>query len=501
VNQEPIDRRCDVFAAGIVLHELLTGKRLFGTKSELETLRRVSAAEAQPPSRINHDVPPALDAIVMRALSRRCEDRYDSGTEMAAALEGLQLSLAREQLAELIDQIFPGGGVEGPVYFDPAELEDTENGDVDAGAIESVTSPDRVHSAPHLVLVSSELLAIDEEHETGSVSRTGRDVEIEALSSGSFEPPSVRAAAVASALAPPESDKAFANEPTRAAPIEEVRPTRIYDPTKAPERSGAIDQLPAKPPGADREFDAQPTSVYVSDELLPTPAIVHRPEPAETPPGIVVSPSLSVLLDPAPASRSGETPAPVLTGDMRVEDREQTASPLFELEPTRMRHGSRARSVRAELPRSGPRRKRRAWPLAIGALLVVIGFAGLFVGRAIRRSSFRVYSVPPTAAKPRAIELAAPTPAEPRLPTPEPTPNGAGGSLADRDRSLGNAAKVANEDHSASASAAGPKAQNQRRTPSTPTALSSPPPVPKHAPKRQPTVKEGRIVDPFADDG
>ena len=89
VNQTPIDRRCDVFAAGIVLHELLTGRRLFATKDELETLRRVSVAEAAPPSALNPAVPPALDRVVMRALSLRASDRYDSGDDLACALSSL----------------------------------------------------------------------------------------------------------------------------------------------------------------------------------------------------------------------------------------------------------------------------------------------------------------------------------------------------------------------------------------------------------------------------
>jgi len=107
VNQEPIDRRCDVFATGIVLHELLTGKRLFGAKTELETLQRVSTAKAQPPSLFNPEVPADLDAVVMRALSLRPEHRYDSGQMMAEALEGLRLAAGRRELAQVVSELFP----------------------------------------------------------------------------------------------------------------------------------------------------------------------------------------------------------------------------------------------------------------------------------------------------------------------------------------------------------------------------------------------------------
>src|SRR3954469_19264470 len=49
VHRLPVDRRVDVFAAGIVLHEMLAGRRLFAAATELETLRRVDACEVAPP--------------------------------------------------------------------------------------------------------------------------------------------------------------------------------------------------------------------------------------------------------------------------------------------------------------------------------------------------------------------------------------------------------------------------------------------------------------------
>ncbi|MEO6952055.1 MAG: serine/threonine-protein kinase [Polyangia bacterium] len=107
VNQAPIDRRCDVFAAGIVLHEMLTGRRLFATKDELETLRRVSLAEAAPPSTLNSAVSPELDRIVMRALSLRAEDRFDSGTELAVALASLGPLASQLDIAEFVVEVSP----------------------------------------------------------------------------------------------------------------------------------------------------------------------------------------------------------------------------------------------------------------------------------------------------------------------------------------------------------------------------------------------------------
>jgi hypothetical protein len=88
---EDVDHRSDIFAVGIVLHEILTGKRLFRSNSDYTSSRMVLELEIQPPSVHNPEIPPELDAIVMRALKRRREDRYATAGEMANALEQVLL--------------------------------------------------------------------------------------------------------------------------------------------------------------------------------------------------------------------------------------------------------------------------------------------------------------------------------------------------------------------------------------------------------------------------
>ncbi|MEM9190884.1 MAG: protein kinase [Myxococcota bacterium] len=83
-----VDRRSDVFSAGIVLWELLTRKVLFrDPKSASATMHNVMTREVPPPSTVNPAIPPALDAVVMRSLERDPEARFQSAAEMAAALE------------------------------------------------------------------------------------------------------------------------------------------------------------------------------------------------------------------------------------------------------------------------------------------------------------------------------------------------------------------------------------------------------------------------------
>ena len=108
VNRLPVDWRADVFAAGIVLHEMLTSRRLFAAPTELDTLRRVDACEVAPPSLFNPNVSIGLDAVVLKALARDPADRFDSGDAMAAALMQVErVSGGRQRVAAFLAQLFP----------------------------------------------------------------------------------------------------------------------------------------------------------------------------------------------------------------------------------------------------------------------------------------------------------------------------------------------------------------------------------------------------------
>ncbi len=108
VNRLPVDRRADVFAAGIVVHEMLAGRRLFAAPTELETLRRVDACEVAPPSCYNPEVSIGLDGVVLKALSRDPADRFDSGDDMAAALMQVErVGSGRQRVADFLAKLFP----------------------------------------------------------------------------------------------------------------------------------------------------------------------------------------------------------------------------------------------------------------------------------------------------------------------------------------------------------------------------------------------------------
>jgi serine/threonine protein kinase len=84
-----IDRRSDVFALGIVLYELLTGRRLFKGDSDLSTLEQVRTAHVEPPKQVDADIPDALETAVMTALAREPDQRYQTAADFQAALEAI----------------------------------------------------------------------------------------------------------------------------------------------------------------------------------------------------------------------------------------------------------------------------------------------------------------------------------------------------------------------------------------------------------------------------
>ncbi len=90
---EAIDRRTDVFALGVVLWELTTGRRLFRSDSDLETVARVQACRVPKPSSLVPGYPLALERIVMGALEPRPEARWPTARHFARELQRFVISI------------------------------------------------------------------------------------------------------------------------------------------------------------------------------------------------------------------------------------------------------------------------------------------------------------------------------------------------------------------------------------------------------------------------
>ena len=81
-----LDARCDLWALGVVMYELLTGRRLFDAPEQGTILDNVRSLPIPPPSRVNPEVTPEVDRIVLTALARRPDKRWQSAGDMRDAI-------------------------------------------------------------------------------------------------------------------------------------------------------------------------------------------------------------------------------------------------------------------------------------------------------------------------------------------------------------------------------------------------------------------------------
>ena len=89
VRRKPLDHRSDIFSLGIVLHEMLTRRKLFGGATPADQLKAVMEKSIVPPSQLNPEVPPELDAVVLGALERSVENRTPTAAKLRDDLEGI----------------------------------------------------------------------------------------------------------------------------------------------------------------------------------------------------------------------------------------------------------------------------------------------------------------------------------------------------------------------------------------------------------------------------
>ncbi|MCD6497288.1 MAG: protein kinase [Deltaproteobacteria bacterium] len=112
---QKVDRRSDIYSAGVVLYELVAGKAPFGHLKGKEALAAVRRAEITAPSEDVPDIPPELERIIMSALARSPGQRYQSAREMQSALVQFLYSYRgadgqiydSEALADFVEQVIP----------------------------------------------------------------------------------------------------------------------------------------------------------------------------------------------------------------------------------------------------------------------------------------------------------------------------------------------------------------------------------------------------------
>ncbi|KYF92292.1 hypothetical protein BE20_12180, partial [Sorangium cellulosum] len=107
-----LDRRSDLFSMGVLLYLLVTGHTPFRGKGPLEAMQQIANRNPQPPREIMPEVHPELDRIIMRALAKNPNDRYQSAAELRRDLEQVSLAVGEsysdKQVGQLVRDLLPG---------------------------------------------------------------------------------------------------------------------------------------------------------------------------------------------------------------------------------------------------------------------------------------------------------------------------------------------------------------------------------------------------------
>jgi eukaryotic-like serine/threonine-protein kinase len=321
-----IDKRVDLFAVGVVAHELLAGRRLFEGADDFETLQNIRDMVMQPPSQFNAQVGPDLDAIVMTALTRDPDQRWQSAAAMQAALatvaRKLGVVVGGPQLAEWIEWAFsqePGdsGPIPTPVARPAGDMvirrrDSSVSINLRAAGIEPSPPPERV--------LSSESV-----HRLEGVDLMLRELGIEAPA----PQPTARAVPKTRPPPPPQPSKSPSappivtfspHEPTPAPAIAPREPTpapRLFDraPTFEPPQAFAQDHDYA---GQDHDYAAQHAQSSASMDAAATMYVAKASDPPAEPATAEprIPQALVVEPDPSETLHAAVPPPPLTTSPL-----------------------------------------------------------------------------------------------------------------------------------------------------------------------------------------
>lgn len=283
---KPLDPRSDIFNTGIVLYEMLVGERCFAGASDFSTLSLMRNAEVTPPAEVNPKVPRSLEAIVLKALAKKREDRPQTALELEGELaswaKASNALTVKSDLARFMRELFEAA---------PANQRGPSTGMLE---VESVVGPPPEAPAPRPSTQREPALA---------------DRPVESPPEEAKPPEPARAEAPAKAEAPPKPDPAPAKAEARAAPKADASP-------------GPVKAEPSPAPKA----DPAPAKAEVPKAKTPEPKAPPKAEPAKAEPA-AKAPEKKAVAKKAPAKKKKASGPRVPVGKAQLQPKSAGRNP------------------------------------------------------------------------------------------------------------------------------------------------------------------------------
>jgi serine/threonine protein kinase len=144
LQAKPLDLRVDVYALGVVLYELLTGKRPFDATTDVSVMQAILFEQFIPATQRRPDLPPALQQVLDRALAKDREKRYPDCRALQADLERFVMSTGESVGAYQVSQFVAqwlGDGASGPVGMTPQPVSSAPKVQPKPGTAKSMVAP------------------------------------------------------------------------------------------------------------------------------------------------------------------------------------------------------------------------------------------------------------------------------------------------------------------------------------------------------------------------
>lgn len=470
VQGQKIDSRADLFSAGVVLYQLLTDKRPFDGDNDFSIIHQIIGHNPPMPTSVNPKLPPAIDAVVSRALAKTREERFATARDFAVAL---QAAIRRAEDQTVVPPQNPNKKVE-PVASRPLTVPGTVP---PGGTTPSIGGASSVTQELELVYWKDVKDSSDAEELQGFLEKFPAGIyadlarrRLRKLSGGDqtvLSQPGMGSSVFAATQFPD-------NEATRMR-TDVSRPAVSMGGPAAPVGENGTDLRPAN--WVDEEYTK--TIIQPAGASMP----LASPAPSSAPATAPVAAAAIV----APAAASAPTVAPTVTQPIVEAAQPVPVPPPMQPAPAPMTRAKAVEDDEDSVPPQPAKKKIPVAALASVGLLAVAGLLALAMGRSTpppEGATAPVAATAPATARPAVVTApAAPPPAPPDLAAPAVTaPPPAAAPVT--------AAAPAASAPSAKAAAAAKKAASQ------PTRTAKASVAPEPAPAPRPAVTVPARVDP-----